>query len=154
MDNHIATITLDHETLGATTPKIQHERDIAIADLIAGNLFAPKMLAEGPYHLMLTLSESRLIFDITTTHDAPGAKIAIPLKPLRMMVKDYQLICDSYAKALEAMDPRKIEAIDMGRRGLHNEASQLLIELLETKLQLDFETARRLFTLIFVLHLK
>ena len=156
MDNNrrLEKVTLDNETLGTMLPSIQHERDVAITDLIEGSFFSPNSYDDGPYHLALSLSDNRLILDIAGDNEELLTKVAIPLKPLRMIIKDYALICESYARAVETADPRKIEAIDMGRRGLHNEGSELLKELLESKITLDFETTRRLFTLIFVLHLK
>jgi uncharacterized protein (UPF0262 family) len=154
MDNHIASVTLDKATLGTATPKLQHERALAIAELIEGSYFSPKEAITGPYHLTFALLENRLVIAIDSAGEAGHTKIALPLKPLKMIIKDYNFICESYAKALETADPRKIEAIDMGRRGLHNEASELLSELLEDKVALDFDTARRLFTLIVVLHMK
>ena len=136
------------------TPKLQHERDVAIADLIDCSHFVPSEDTEGPYHVTLGLADNRLVLDISSDNQQLLTKVTLPLKPLKMLVKDYTLICESYAKAVETADPRKIEAIDMGRRGMHNEASTLLQELLENKITIDFETARRFFTLIFVLHLK
>lgn len=152
--DYIATIVLDSLTLAGVSGKIQSEREVAIADLIAENYFALQEGAvSGPYALTLTLSENRLIIDVAAQGQA-AARIPLPLKPLRTIIRDYFLICESYAKVVEAADPRKVEAIDMGRRGVHNEGSELLKELLEPEVRVDFDTARRLFSLICVLHMK
>jgi len=148
--NHIISLVLDDSTLNTTDPTHRHDRDIAISDLLAENSFHPNGINSGPYHITLGFADNRLMIDIAPK---PG-RITIPILPLKRIIKDYMLICESYAKAVETADPRKIEAIDMGRRGLHNEGSELLQELLEGKVTIDFDTARRFFTLIFVLHLK
>lgn len=150
----IEKILLDPVTLAGITEKIRNEREVVIADLIAENSFIlPQGSSDGPYALYLSLSENRLIMDI----EAAGqmiSRVVLPLKPLRAIVRDYFFICESYDKVVQAADPRKIEAIDMGRRGLHNEGSELLKELLEPEAIVDFDTARRLFSLICVLHMK
>lgn len=150
----IEKISLDDITLAGISDKIRNERDVAIADIIAENYFA--MLGEGeegPYSLHLALSENRLRLDVTTANQITK-RVLLPLKPLRTIIRDYFLICESYAKVVEAADPRKVEAIDMGRRGVHNEGSELLKLLLEPQVKVDFDTARRLFALICVLHMK
>lgn len=150
----IEKISLDDITLAGISDKIRNERDVAIADIIAENYFA--MLGEGeegPYSLYLALSENRLRLDVTTANQITK-RVLLPLKPLRTIIRDYFLICESYAKVVEAADPRKVEAIDMGRRGVHNEGSELLKLLLEPQVKVDFDTARRLFALICVLHMK
>jgi len=141
------------ETIGQSTPDIEHERAVAIFDLIEDNNFAP--VGDpfgGPYRLRLSLVEKRLIFNITRETGELVATHILSLSPLRKVVKDYFLICESYYAAIRSASPSRIEAIDMGRRGLHNEGSQTLMSRLDGKIEIDFDTARRLFTLVCVLH--
>jgi len=147
-------ITLDEGSIGRSSPDIEHERAVAIYDLIEDNTFAPVDHDGGPYMLHLSISENRLVFDIRHEDGAPVMAHLLSLTPLRRIVKDYFMICDSYYKAIRTATPSQIEAIDMGRRGLHNEGSELLMERLKEKVSVDFDTARRLFTLICVLHWK
>lgn len=141
------------ETFGQSTPDIEHERAVAIFDLIEENRFSPVGdLSGGPYRLRLSLIEKRLIFNITREQGEAVATHILSLSPLRKVVKDYFLICESYYAAIRSATPSRIEAIDMGRRGLHNEGSQTLMNRLEGKIDIDFDTARRLFTLVCVLH--
>lgn len=141
------------ETIGQSTPDIEHERAVAIFDLIEENSFSPVGdSAGGPYRLCLSLVEKRLIFTITRENGELVATHILSLSPLRKIVKDYFLICESYYAAIRSATPSRIEAIDMGRRGLHNEGSQTLMNRLEGKIDIDFDTARRLFTLVCVLH--
>ncbi|MBB6260725.1 uncharacterized protein (UPF0262 family) [Paenochrobactrum gallinarii] len=141
------------ESIGRSTPDIEHERAVAIFDLIEENSFRPVGdEIGGPYKLRLSLLEKRLIF---TTSRECGELVAthiLSLTPLRRVVRDYFMICESYYEAIRSATPSKIEAIDMGRRGLHNEGSQTLQSRLEGKIEVDFITARRLFTLVCVLH--
>jgi uncharacterized protein (UPF0262 family) len=147
-------ITLDEGSIGRSSPDIEHERAVAIYDLIEDNSFAPVDHDGGPYTLHLSISENRLVFDIRREDGTPLMAHLLSLTPLRRIVKDYFLICDSYYKAIRTATPSQIEAIDMGRRGLHNEGSELLMERLKEKVEVDHDTARRLFTLICVLHWK
>jgi uncharacterized protein (UPF0262 family) len=147
-------ITLDEGSIGRSSPDIEHERAVAIYDLIEDNSFAPVDHDGGPYMLHLSISENRLVFDIRREDGTPLMAHLLSLTPLRRIVKDYFLICDSYYKAIRTATPSQIEAIDMGRRGLHNEGSDLLMERLKEKVEVDHDTARRLFTLICVLHWK
>lgn len=141
------------ETIGQSTPDIEHERAVAIFDLIEENSFSPVGdSGNGPYRLRLSLVEKRLIFNIARECGEDVATHILSLSPLRKVVKDYFLICESYYAAIRSATPSKIEAIDMGRRGLHNEGSQTLMNRLEGKIDIDFDTARRLFTLVCVLH--
>lgn len=141
------------ETIGQSTPDIEHERAVAIFDLIEENSFSPVGDSKsGPYRLRLSLIEKRLIFNITREEGEVVATHILSLSPLRKTVKDYFLICESYYAAIRSATPSRIEAIDMGRRGLHNEGSQVLMNRLEGKIDIDFDTARRLFTLVCVLH--
>jgi uncharacterized protein (UPF0262 family) len=150
----LVKITLDEGSIGRSSPDIEHERAVAIYDLLEDNSFAPVDHAGGPYALQLSIAENRLVFDIRTEDGAPVMAHLFSLTPLRRIVKDYFMICDSYYKAIRTSTPSQIEAIDMGRRGLHNEGSELLMERLKEKIAVDFDTARRLFTLICVLHWK
>jgi uncharacterized protein (UPF0262 family) len=150
----LVKVTLDEASIGSSSPDIDHERKVAIYDLIEDNSFAPCEHDGGPYVLNLSISENRLVFDIREESGAPVMAHLLSLTPFRKIVKDYFLICDSYYKAIRTATPTQIEAIDMGRRGLHNEGSDLLKERLKEKIEIDFDTARRLFTLICVLHWK
>ena len=141
------------ESIGRSTPDVEHERAVAIFDLIEENSFSPVGDdAGGPYKLKLSLAESRLVFAISRDDDAAVVTHILSLTPFRRIVKDYYLICESYYDAIRSSTPSHIEAIDMGRRGLHNEGSQTLLERLSGKIDIDFDTARRLFTLVCVLH--
>ncbi len=152
--HRLVAVTLDENSIGRSGPDIEHERAVAIYDLLESNLFVPEGQARGPFKLNLSITGNRLMFDIRTASDAPVMAHLLSLSPLRRIVKDYFLICDSYYEAIRTATPDRIEAIDMGRRALHDEGSQLLMERLKHKVTVDFETARRLFTLICVLHWK
>jgi uncharacterized protein (UPF0262 family) len=147
-------IVLDEDSIGPGTRDVEHERAVAIYDLVEQNSFAPLGHDGGPYCLKLQLAGNRLIFDIRTEDDHPVVAHHLSLTPFRRLVKDYFLVCESYYQAIRTATPSQIEAIDMGRRGLHDEGSEILIERLKHKVALDFDTARRLFTLITVLHWK
>jgi uncharacterized protein (UPF0262 family) len=150
----LVKLTLDEATMGAPSRDVEHERAVAIYDLLEENSFAPVGHDGGPYCLVLQVVENRLVFDIRT--ESGDAVIAhhLSLSPFRRLVKDYFLVCESYYQAIRAATPSHIEAIDMGRRALHNEGSELLQERLKDKVAVDFDTARRLFTLLTVLHWK
>jgi len=150
----LVAVTLDEASIGRSNPDIEHERAVAIYDLIDENVFAPLGDDGGPYALRLAIAENRLVFDITRADGAPVVTHMLSLTPFRRIVKDYFLICESYYQAIRTATPSQIEAIDMGRRGLHNDGSQILMERLASKVEVDFDTARRLFTLICVLHWK
>jgi uncharacterized protein (UPF0262 family) len=151
----IAAIELDEHSVVRRTRQIEQEREIAIYDLLEANYFAPDGMVPGPYHLTLSLSENRLVLSIRLASEDPGElKVMLSLTPFRHLIKDYFLVCESYYKAIRNAPPSQIEALDMGRRGLHDEGSTLLKERLEGKIAIDFDTARRLFTLICVLHLR
>jgi uncharacterized protein (UPF0262 family) len=152
--NRITAVTLDEESIGRSGPDIEHERAIAIYDLVEQNLFAPEGATGGPFTLHIGITGNRLMFDIRQEDGTPVVTHLLSLTPFRRIVKDYFMICDSYYQAIRTATPDKIEAIDMGRRGIHDEGSRTLQERLKGKVQLDFETARRLFTLICVLHWK
>jgi uncharacterized protein (UPF0262 family) len=154
MDHRISAIALDEKSVVRRTPAIEQEREVAIADLLEDSLFRPRGAICGPYRLALSVKENRLVFDITHESGSRVGRILLSLVPFRRIVKDYFLVCDTYYKAIRDASPSQIESLDMGRRGLHNEGTQLLINRLNGKIETDFDTARRLFTLICVLHLK
>jgi uncharacterized protein (UPF0262 family) len=153
-NNRIVAVTLDEESIGRSGPDIEHERAIAIYDLVEANVFAPEGADGGPYVLHLGITGNRLMFDIRREDGTPVVAHLLSLTPFRRIVKDYFMICDSYYQAIRTATPDKIEAIDMGRRGIHDEGSRTLMERLAGKVRVDFETSRRLFTLISVLHWK
>lgn len=150
----ISAIELDEHSVVRRTREVEQEREIAIYDLLEGNIFTPHGSPGGPYKLLLGISENRLVFDIRLESGEEHGRIMLSLTPFRTIIKDYFLVCESYFKAIRNAPPSQIEALDMGRRGLHDEGSKLLQERLAGKIDVDFNTARRLFTLISVLHLK
>ncbi|MCK6451809.1 MAG: UPF0262 family protein [Alphaproteobacteria bacterium] len=152
--DRIIAVTLDEKTVLRRAQEIEHERAVAIYDLIEENQFCPVGDFEGPYALHLSLSENRLVMDIKREDETALTTVVLPLTPFRTIIKDYFQICESYFQAIRSASPSKIEAIDMGRRGLHNEGSELLRQRLEGKVAIDDKTARRLFTLLCVLHFR
>jgi len=150
----LVAVTLDEASIGRSGPDIEHERAVAIYDLLDANHFDPVSPARGPFKLNLSITGNRLVFDIRRTNDQPVMAHLLSLSPLRRVVKDYYMVCDSYYEAIRTATPDRIEALDMARRSLHDEGSQLLAERLKQKVEIDVETARRLFTLICVLHWK
>ncbi len=152
--DRLAAVTLDEASLGSSSDEAEHERRVAIYDLIEANKFRPVGHGGGPYALKLGISGQRLVFDIRLTDGTPVIAHMLSLAPFRRLVKDYFVVCDSYYAAIRTATPDRIEALDMGRRSLHDEGSQLVMERLKRKVELDFETARRLFTLLAVLHWK
>ncbi|MGD9477841.1 UNVERIFIED_ORG: UPF0262 family protein [Roseateles sp. XES5] len=147
----LCDVVLD-DTIGRATPDVEHERAVAIFDLIEENTFEPLGHAGGPYRLNLSLLDSKLVFAIRTEGGEDVATHILSLTPFRRIVKDYFMICESYYQAIRSSTPSQIEAIDMGRRGIHNEGSQTLMDRLSGKIKFDFDTARRLFTLVCVLY--
>ena len=150
----LVAVTLDEASIGRGSPDQEHERAVAIYDIVEANRFSLPEHDGGPYALHLALIENRLCFDIRTESGDPVVAHHLSLTPFRRVIKDYEMICDSYYRAIRTASPAQIEAIDMGRRGLHNEAAELLAQRLEGKVEIDFDTARRIFTLIFALHWK
>lgn len=152
--DRLVAVTLDEASIGRSNPDIEHERAVAIYDLLEDNVFQPVGHEDGPYALHLGITESRLVFDIRRPDGTPVIAHLFSLTPLRRIVKEYFMICDSYYQAIRTATPSQIEAIDMGRRSLHDEGSHVLMERLRKKVRVDFDTARRLFTLVCVLHWK
>lgn len=153
----LTSITIDDTGLAAPTPEIEQERKVAVFDLLEANNFdlpprEDRDAVPGPYALGLAIRERRLVFDITTQKGEKAAEFHLSLGPFRQVVKDYFQICESYFDAVKKLPPSQIEAIDMARRGIHDEGARVLIERLEGKADVDTDTARRLFTLICVLH--
>jgi len=153
--DRIAHVAIDDGGVVRYNPDIERERTVAIYDLVQDdNSFRPVGDDGGPYHLRLAVEENRLLFDVRGADGSDRAQVRLPMSPFRKIVKDYFTVCDSYYEAIRTASRAQIEAIDMGRRGLHNEGSEQLQERLDGKIELDFETARRLFTLICVLHIR
>lgn len=147
----LCDVVLD-DTIGRSTPDVEHERAVAIFDLVEENSFEPAGHPGGPYRLSLSLVDNKLVLAIKTEQGADVATHILSLTPFRRIIKDYFMICESYYQAIRVSSPSQIEAIDMGRRGIHNEGSQTLMDRLEGKVKIDFDTARRLFTLVCVLY--
>jgi uncharacterized protein (UPF0262 family) len=152
--NRLVAVLLDPGSIGAGTPDQEHERAIAIYDLIEQNSFALPEREEGPYSLSLSLSERKLVFEVRHESGPVLVTHLLSLTPFNRLIRDYQMICDSYFQAIRTASPTQIEAIDMGRRGLHDEAAVVLKERLSGKVEIDHDTARRLFTLVYALHWK
>jgi uncharacterized protein (UPF0262 family) len=150
-DFRLSDVVLD-DSIGRSTPDVEHERAVAIFDLVEENTFEPLGHAGGPYCLKLSLVDSKLVLGITTESGDDVATHILSLTPFRRIIKDYFMICESYYDAIRSSTPSRIEAIDMGRRGIHNEGSQTLTDRLGGKIRIDFDTARRLFTLVCVLY--
>jgi len=155
--SHISHIELDDANLPPPTPEIEQERRVAMFDLMEENSFSlPKrddrLVPDGPYRVGLSIRDRRLVFDIRTEAGDPAAEFHLSLGPFRQVVKDYFAICKSYFDAVKTLPTHQIETIDMARRGIHNEGANILMERLEGKAEVDSDTARRLFTLICVLH--
>ena len=153
-NQRIGNIFLDEKTVVRRAAHVEHEREVAVYDLLEDNYFQPACCHDGPFNLHLSIEENRLIFDIRTEQDATLDRFFLPLKSFRKIVKDYFLVCESYFEAIKTAPPSRIEALDMGRRGLHNEGSDFLWNRLDGKNEIDKPTSRRLFTLICVLHIK
>ena len=153
-DSRIIALTLDEQSVTARTPEIENEMRVAIADILHENHFFPRCLPGGPYALMLGKEEQRLLFHITPEGWEEAHLFTVPTQPLRSLIRDYFLLCESYMEAIRTHDTRKIEAVDMGRRGMHNEGSEIVTDMLSGRIDVDFGTARRLFTLISILHMK
>jgi uncharacterized protein (UPF0262 family) len=152
-DPRIIDIELDERTIIWRNPDVEQERRIAIFDLLEGNFFNPAGL-EGPFRILLRVEDNRLAIDLKDEAGEPLDTVRLGLARFRRLVRDYFAICESYFKAVRSDSPKGLETIDMARRSVHNEAAELLQECLQGKIELDFDTARRLFTLICVLHIR
>ncbi len=150
----IIDIRLDAGSIVRWSPEVEHERQVAIFDLLERNVFELSNGFAGPYRVELSLRGATLVMKVTDEPGAQEAEVALSVRPFRKLIKDYFLICDSYFQAIRTASPSRIEAIDMGRRGLHNEGAEKLAAALDGKVQVDEETSRRLFTLICVLHIR
>ena len=153
-DQRIVHIALDERTVIRRSPDIEHERRVAMYDLLEENRFRPVGDYQGPDSLELGMEENRLVMAIGDPGGGPLGRVLLPLSPFRRVIKDYFTICESYYQAIKTASPSQIEAIDMGRRGLHNEGAELLRERLVDKIEIDEDTARRLFTLVCVLQIR
>lgn len=151
-DNRLIAVEIDEETLASSGPDAEHERRVAIFDLIEENQFGVIDHAGGPYVLHLSMVERKLVFDIRLEDASNVHTFILSMSPFRGIIRDYFMICESYYSAIKTQTPHQIEAIDMARRGIHNEGSSLFAERLEGKVEVDFDTSRRLFTLICALH--
>src|SRR5262249_28600504 len=146
--DRLTEITLDEASIARGNANIEHEREVAVYDLIDENQFALEGRDEGPYKLLIGLVDDRLALAVSNADGNPVVTHHLSLSPFKRIMKDYFLVLDSYYQAIRTAQPSRIQAIDMGRRGLHDEGSRILIERLEGKVTIDFETARRLFTLL------
>lgn len=152
--NRLIEITLDQKSLGQANPNIEHEREVAIFDILDGNTFVVDSMDAGPYRLHLSIADDRLHLTVRDEHSEPVATQQLPLTPLKRVMKDYFLVCDAYYDAVRTQPPAKIQAIDLNRRTLHDEGSKIFAEKLAGKVTVDADTARRLFTLLCALHWK
>ncbi len=150
----LSHVALDERTVLRRTAEVEHERRVAIFDLLEKNSFWPEGHDGGPYHLHLAVVEGRLVFDIKVENADPVGQIILAVTPFKRIIREYFMVCESYYTAIKSAPPSRIEALDMARRSLHNEGSALLIERLKGKIATDIDTARRLFTLICVLHIR
>ena len=154
MEYRLASITLDEQSVVHRSRAIEQEREVAIYDLLEKNSFRLEGSEGGPYNLVLGLEENLLVFDVSLVDGTTHGKVQLSLTPLRKVVKDYFLICENYYKAIRTAPPHQIEALDMARRTLHDEGARELQKRLEGKVETDFDTARRLFTLVCVLQMR
>jgi uncharacterized protein (UPF0262 family) len=150
----LAAITLDEKSVVQRSRAVEQEREIAIYDILEANVFKPEGSGGGPYHLTLGLEENRLVLDIALEDGTAPGRMTVSLTPLRKTMKDYFLVCESYYKAIRTAPPHQIEALDMARRTLHDEGAAELQKRLTDKVETDFDTARRLFTLVCVLQMR
>jgi uncharacterized protein (UPF0262 family) len=153
-EERIAALELDQKSIVRWSPQVEHERNVAIFDLLEENRFRLVDGFAGPYRLMLSLRESNIVFHVEGEGRSDPVEIVLTTRAFRRVVKDYFMICDSYFQAIKGATPSRIEAIDMARRGLHNEGSEILRQALDGRVDIDHDTARRLFTLVCVLHIR
>lgn len=157
--SHLVHVELDDSGLPAPTAEVERERKVALFDLIEENNFGlvareGRVVPAGPYRLTLSIKDRRLVFRVSTEDGQPASEFHLSVSPLKQVIKDYFQICESYFDAVKRLPPAQIEAIDMGRRGIHDEGSRQLLERLDGKIETDMATARRLFTLVCVLHMR
>ena len=153
--NRISALTLDKGSIARSNPNIEHEREVAIYDILEANVFAVDGRDDGPYSVVLGITDDRLVFQVTPdAGSAPPGAIPVPLLPLKRVMKDYFLVCETYYQAIRTQPPSKIQQIDQGRRALHDEGAKALVDRLQGKITMDTDTARRMFTLICALHWK
>jgi uncharacterized protein (UPF0262 family) len=150
----LVAVDLDQKSIVRWSPEVEHERNVAIFDLLEANRFRLIDGFPGPYRMVLSLRETNLIMDLRQEGGEVSTEVVLAVRPFRRVIKDYFLICDSYFQAIKGATPSRIDAIDMARRGLHNEGSDLLREALQGRVEVDHDTARRLFTLVCVLHIR
>lgn len=153
-NNRLIEVNLDPNSLSIANPDIEHERRVAIFDLLEDNHFELFDGDFGPYILNISMQDQKLVLEIKNEAQTNLKLFVLSLSPMRRIIRDYLMICDSYHQAIRNSTPSQIEAIDMGRRGLHNEGSEILEARLKDKINLNFDTARRLFTLICALHIR
>lgn len=151
--HRIAGVTLDNESLVRWSAEVEHERQVAMFDLLEANHFHLRRGPDGPYDLHLGLKDATLIIEVRPAAGDP-VELRLPVRPFRAVVKDYFLVCESYYNAIKTATPSRIESLDMARRGLHNEGSEQLKDALADRIEMDENTARRLFTLVCVLHIR
>ncbi|CAA6606035.1 conserved hypothetical protein [Rhodospirillaceae bacterium LM-1] len=152
--NRLVHVVLDEKTLVRRRPEVEHERQVALYDLIEENSFQPVGDWQGPFTLHLSMDDGRMSFDIRSEDGLPLTMVRFEVRSFYSLVRDYFMVCDTYFSSIKSAPPSKIEAADMARRSLHNEGAKLLIERLKDKIEIDFDTARRLFTLLCVLHIR
>ncbi len=150
----IVKIELDERSLAPATADIEHERKVAVYDLLEDNSFEPIGAGDGPFELYLSHADRRLVFDVRSVGGGALGQVHLSLTPFRKIIKDYFLLCESYYDAIRNAAPAQIETVDMARRAMHNEGSEILRERLNEKINLDLNTARRLFTLICSFHMR
>jgi uncharacterized protein (UPF0262 family) len=153
-DQRIANVFLDERSVVRRSPQVEHERKAAIYDLIEDNVFSPAGHYDGPFNLHLKIEENRLVFSVCNTEDRELTSFSLSLNTFRSLIREYFMVCESYYQAIKTSSPSKIEAIDMGRRSLHNEGASLLKDRLQDKVDINERTSRRLFTLLCVLHIR
>ena len=152
--NRLVHVVLDEKTLVRRRPEVEHERQVALYDLIEENSFQPVGDWQGPFTLHLSMDDGRMSFDIRSEDGLPLTMVRFEVRSFYSLVRDYFMVCDTYFSSIKSAPPSKIEAADMARRSLHNEGAKLLTERLKDKIEIDFDTARRLFTLLCVLHIR
>jgi uncharacterized protein (UPF0262 family) len=150
----LKAVTLDRGSIGHGSHHIEHEREVAIFDILDGNVFGLVGRGDGPYALNLSIVDDRLVFNVASDTDPAALVLPLSLVPFKRLIRDYFVVCDTYYEAIRSAPPSRIQAIDMGRRSLHDDGSRLLIDRLADKITIDHATARRLFTLIAALHWK